>query len=227
MRTERIMSERRSVVGWLHLMLTVLLLGSVLTLGVLVAAGKFEIRQVNPSPLPPGPSIHAMAIPAFFDQGDRRAYCFKWEGTWIDCWIDVDIDGKKTRVADDLGKSLRVGAEAQEGPDKKPASSELSGQLVWFRHGERDKEVWELHISRISSDGKLMNGASTSAFTPPQSDATLRVRKGAVPRTEFAEVSGSSGSLSDGKELTLATFLTYGENGQVIRKAELKCKAVK
>ncbi len=39
------MSERRSVISWLHLVLTITLAGALLTIGVLVGRGKVESRQ--------------------------------------------------------------------------------------------------------------------------------------------------------------------------------------
>src|SRR5262245_1557274 len=99
MNPEGIMGERRSVVARLHLVLTILFAGALLTLGVLVAAEKVEIRPVGPAhdsrppggaqPPPAGPRIQPVAgAEEFFDLLGHKAYCLKYDGAWIDCWIE-------------------------------------------------------------------------------------------------------------------------------------------
>src|SRR4051794_14001692 len=98
------MAEKRLMLGWLHLTLTVLSGGVLLTLVLLLAVGKVEIRPVTPAPNEPSPpdgSSHGPRIEPvaneFLDMLGHKAKCFVYRGCWIDCWIEVEVDGHKTR----------------------------------------------------------------------------------------------------------------------------------
>jgi hypothetical protein len=162
----------------------------------------------------------------FFDLLDSKAFCFRYEGAWIDVWVEVEADGKVTRLAENLGGQLRGNVEAartlaEKDPGGQPAWGEPSGHLVWARRPGEDKEpkeVWDLVIDGWCRDSKSSRGFG-----------------GHVARqVSPARVSGFGSStirresLSDGKEVTLVTLVTAGEReGQISRKLTLKCKAAK
>ena len=128
--------EQRSLVRWFHRLVTIALGGVLLILGVLLAAGKVEIRPVKQGDTraPPDPRIEWMEDPdTVFDLlGDKeKPFCFKYEGTWIDCWIEVEVDGKTTRLAEVRGDDLRWHAELGRDTgekDREPAEKEAAGQ---------------------------------------------------------------------------------------------------
>lgn len=103
-----------------HLIVTVLLLGTVLTLVVLVALGQVEIGFVRPPPPPPakaakGPRIERVPeAEKYYELLGYRACLFRYEGGWVDCWIEVDVDGKKTVLAEGLGEGAKNIVQADE-----------------------------------------------------------------------------------------------------------------
>lgn len=220
------MGDRRSVAGWLHLAMTMLLAGGLLILVGLLAAGRVEIRAVTPAgatPAPGGavtPAVGARVEPVpggdhFFGLLGHTAYCLKYEGTWIDFWIEVDVEGQKTRLGEDLGVQLR--AADRVGADGQPPDGEPSGYVVWVRRSEGGKEVWDLAVSVVGQDGKARAAVRRIGISPPPPRASRGAGEGPA----------SGGSLGGGQEVTLAEFMTFGDAGQITRKAALKCKAAK
>jgi len=222
------MGVPKAVGKWLHLGLTLLLAGILLTIGVVVAIGKVEIRsagQVHDEPpqdrdtsQPADARIeHVAGADELFAALGQTAYCLKYEGALIDCWIEVDIDGKQTRLGGHVGEQFRAAVRAST--DGQTTVGEPSGYLVWVRREENGKEAWDLAVSLLDKEGRQISSASTHGISPPQPSAN----------SGSADSGGAfRGSLSDGQEATLATFMTFGEQeGQVTRTARLKCKAVK
>lgn len=209
------MGERKSVVGWLHCALTILLAVAAGTLGLLVATRKVEIRATGDAHAAPvGAYIRPVAgVAETFALLGHKAHCFEYKGAVIDCWIEVEIDGKKTR----LGEGLAISRDALQASDQGAgAGGEPSGHLIWVRRGENDDEKWDLAIS-ISEGGKAKAGATQLGITPPKSG----------PNRGSGESVSSGGSLVGGQEITLATVLTFRkQGGEVARTAVMKCKAV-
>jgi hypothetical protein len=200
-----------------HLLLTVVLAGALLTLGLLAAFGAIEIRWVDKVDKPaPGARIApAEGADEFFKTLGDEAYCFKYEGAWIDCWIEeVDQDGVKTRPWEASGKVLR---EMQGGQGQ--AAGTPSGYLVWVRRKRNDHEEWSLGVSAVGKGGQSFSSLKASGISSPP------LPKGG---SSGSHTLPSGGSLANAKEITLMAFTvgTSGANkGKVEWSASLMCKA--
>jgi hypothetical protein len=154
-----------------------------------------------------------------------EAYCFKYEGGWVDCWIDIDGFGpvaKPERLeAEGIKKSL-AGL-------LKDAVHQPSGSFVWIRRLV-DKEKEEQLAFRASvkfsvkpPDGVIdirTNNASISSLTDPW--------RGRLKGNERLERGKAEVVLRGDEVVTLVTILTAGEKeGEVSRTLKLQCKALK
>jgi hypothetical protein len=206
-----------------HLQLTVVLAGALLTLGLLAGFGVIEIRRLDKADKVDKPAPGARIAPAegvdeFFKTLGDEAYCFKYEGAWIDCWIEVDKDGVKSRPWEASGKLLRVIVEQGE------AVGMPSGYLVWVRRNRKDHEEWTMGVSAVSAAGKGgQSSGRLNAFgisSPPLPQGVSSGGSHALP---------SGGSLQDAKEITLMAFTVNAFNAdnkvKVEWSASLKCKA--
>jgi hypothetical protein len=208
-----------------HLIVTVLLLGAVLTLVVLVALGQVEIGFVRPPPPPPeskaakGPRIHAVPeAEKYYELLGYKACLFKYEDGWIDCWIEVDVDGKKTVIGEGFGEQVKNMAQANE-EQKRLFGEKPSGYLLWVRRKEDGKEVWDLILNVVAPDGKATASSFITGISPPPLAGTL---------SGSDQLSG--GPLTAGEEITLATItnsrLKEGKS-ETTRTAKLKCRLAK
>jgi hypothetical protein len=212
------MGEPGSMATRVHLLLTVVLAGALLTFGLLAAFGAIELRWVDKVDKPaPGARIApAEGADEFFKTLGDEAYCFKYEGAWIDCWIEVDKDGVKSRPWEASGKVLR---EMQGGPGQ-PAGTP-SGHLVWVRRKRNDHEEWSMGVSAV---GK---GAQSFSFLNASGKSSPPLPQGVSSGGSHALPSG--GSLQNTKEITLMAFTvsTFGADNKVNVEwsASLKCKS--
>jgi hypothetical protein len=222
--------RKEPVVKQLHLIMTVLLLGAVLTLVVLVAVGEVEIgfvRAPPPAPVapPPAPVAKAPAGPRIYPAHEAEKYyellgykgvVFKYDGGWIDGWIEVDVDGKKTVIEEALGKGVKQLGQGRAG-------DQPSGYLYWVRRTENNKEVWDLGLNVVASDGGERAFSRAIGISPPPLD---------MPKPGGADVWGGSGGgpLTAGKEIQLYEVSTSAPNegqGSTTRRAKLMCKLAK
>ena len=213
------MTEKRSMANRVHLLLTVLCAGTLLTLGLFVALGKIEIRQVDRSGNPAtSPAIEPVQEGnEYFAALGQEAYCFKYEGTWIDCWIEVEKDGEKSRLGE-VGMLLRESL----GKNKAQAITEPSGHLVWVRRKSGDKELWDLGIDLADRYGKLKASYHSTMSSPP-------LPSGPYGGRSMSRSSG--GSLKDGNEITLYSFdvstIDHDKKSKREWSAALKSRAAK
>lgn len=214
------MSEKRSMANRVLLLLTVLCAGALLTLGLLVALGRIEIRQVDRSgSAATGPAIEPVQEGnEYFAALGQEAYCFKYEGTWIDCWIEVEKDGEKSRLGE-VGMLLRESL----GKDTAQAITKLSGHLVWVRRKSGDKELWDLGIDVADANGEAKASSHTTVFSPPLPSGPYH------GGSKMSHLSG--GSLKDGNEITLYSFdvstIDADKKSKREWSAALKCRAAK
>jgi hypothetical protein len=212
-----------------HLIVTVLLLGAVLTLVVLVALGQVEIGFVRPPQPPPpeskapkGPRIHAVPeAEKYYELLGYKACLYKYEGGWVDCWIEVDVDGKQTVVGEGLGEGVKNIAQADE-EQRRRIGEHPSGYLLWVRRTEGNKEVWDLSLNVVSTDGKAETFSRRTGISPPPLD----LAKGSF-RGSGGDCSGFKGPLTAGEEITLATITNFGlkeDKSETTRTTKLKCK---
>ena len=209
-----------------HLIVTVLLLGTVLTLVVLVALGQVEIGFVRPPPPPPakaakGPRIERVPeAEKYYELLGYRACLFRYEGGWVDCWIEVDVDGKKTVLAEGLGEGAKNIAQADE-ELRRRIGEHPSGYLLWVRRKENDKEVWDLTLNVVAPDGKAEAFSRGDGISPPPLDMAKGSGRGSIG----PDCGG--GPLVTGKEMTVATVVNYGhkeDKSKTTRTAKLKCR---
>ena len=201
-----------------HMLLTVVLAGALLTLGMLAAFGAIQIRWVDKADkAAPGARITpAAGADEFFKALGDEAYCFKYEGAWIDCWIEVDKDGVKSRPWEASGNVLRemLGGQGQ-------AAATPTGYLVWVRRKGNDHEEWSMGLSAVGKGGQSFGWKNASGISsPPLPKGVSRGGSHALP---------SGGSLQNAKEITLMDFTvsTLGADNKikVEWRASLKCKA--
>jgi hypothetical protein len=220
------MGERGSLANRVHLLLTVVLAGALLTLALLAAFGVIEIRRVDKADKVDNPAPGARIAPTegvdkfFKTLGDEEAYCFKYEGAWIDCWIEVDKDGVKSRPWEASGKLLRAG-QGEQGQ----AGGTPSGYLVWVRRKRKDHEEWSTGVSAFSAvdkEGQSSGRLYASGISSPP------LPQGVTSGGSYALPSG--GSLQNAKEITLMAFTVHtfdaDKKVKVEWSASLKCKAV-
>jgi hypothetical protein len=152
-----------------------------------------------------------------------EAYCFKYEGGWVDCWIEIDGFGP-------VAKPERLSAEQIKknlASVRKEAVGQPSGSFVWIRRLV-DKEKEEQLAFRASvkfsvkpPDGVIsVDYSSISSLTDP-----WRARLKGNERLDR----GKAEVVLRGEEVvTLVTLLTAGEKeGEVSRTLKLQCKALK
>jgi hypothetical protein len=134
------------------------------------------------------------------------------------------MDGKKIRLGEGIGQSAQ--GNARVSPNGQLDSGEVSGYVVWVRRSEENKkeawDAWDLAVQVLGKDGKDIGSTSIRGLAPPSVSGGTIIEKG-VPGVSLSGVSGLSG----GQEVTLAGFQTTDKENKIIRKAELKCKALK
>jgi hypothetical protein len=93
---------------------------------------------------------------------------FKYTGTYIDCWLESEIDGKWVashqvwgkvlkQTGDDIGKMLTEAAEKGKAEEKAPpADTPLFGYLAWGRRISKgnDEVLCELLLTAGGEDGQ-------------------------------------------------------------------------
>jgi hypothetical protein len=127
------MSDKALIANRIHWLLTILCAGALLVLGLLVMRGKIEIRKLDGFR---GAAIdYAPEGEKYFATAGLDACCFRYEGTWIDCWIEEEKNGEKSKIVG-LGEG-----EPDWRPLESPGIERPSGHLVWARHKSGDKEL--------------------------------------------------------------------------------------
>lgn len=205
-------------VGWARMQLALIILFG-------VAAGTFCALWVtgtkgNPSTgavqdRPQGPRITASQEAAqFFQLAGQQAFCFKYDGCLIDIWIEVEFDGKTTRLGERLGPMARDAAIVSARNTGRPEPlSEPSGYVTWVERSDGGKPVWDLAIG-VASGGKQVASSRDAGLSTP-----------AGWGSSLSWVTPGE-SLPDVGEVTLAT-LGSDRPGGPPRTAKLKCRVVK
>lgn len=208
-----------------HVLVTVLLLGAVLTLLILIAVGQVEIGIVRaPQPTPPvpksptGPGIQRVpeAEKYFEVLGYEKACLFKYDGGWLDCWIEEDnMDGKTEVRGDYLGKDTKEWVARN--PEKmRLIGQQPSGYVLWGRRAVKDIQCWDLVLYVAAAEGGPCASHRVEALS-----WTMDVVKGST------EGAGTEGPLTAGEEMTLYTVTSSAEKGKSPRKITLKCRLAK
>ena len=151
------------------------------------------------------------------------AYCFRFEGPLFSCWLECDVDGKKTKAIPFVDGS---------------PPGRYSGSFVLLRHTENKQEVWSYlyDYRRITGDRdsevpKRVGITITNdrmVGTPSFRDFIPQPGSVSKPRLVRAKPEISEISLKEGQEGTLATLLSIGEkDGETTRSVKLQCKAAK
>ena len=137
----------------------------------------------------------------------------------MDCWIEVDFEGKKTILGDNLGK-LRKASDPKGMTGEQP-----SGYLLWVRRKENGKEVWDLALNSISiaPDGKSEGSNRIRGISPPPPPS---------PAKYFGSMGCGGGPLFVGRENTLSVIsvMTQDDPGLKLPStwtAKLKCRLMK
>ncbi|MCL4200920.1 MAG: hypothetical protein KJ000_00395 [Pirellulaceae bacterium] len=147
-----------------------------------------------------------------------EADCFKFDGGWVDCWVEIDVGGKKTRL-EAAAPLHRIATEKNALAD--PVVGQPSGSFLWIRRLDK-QEAWVLPF-RFSV--KTANGVSSGSSTPRLADGPPQPSE----KGEERLVSGDAEVLLKGDEVvTLVTLFTDGEkDGEITRTAKLQCRALK
>jgi hypothetical protein len=150
-----------------------------------------------------------------------EADCFKYEGGWIACWVEIDVAGKKDRWGEDeeIHRTAALQNLFNEQVVGKP-----SGSLVWVRRSQNKHEAWDLAFKcKPKTSGGDTGSASKITLAPPDgppqpiSEGKRRLVHGDA---EFA--------LKEGQVVTLVTVENAGEkDGDLARSVKLQCKALK
>jgi hypothetical protein len=231
------MNDQWSSATRLHLLATACLGAAVLTFAVLAAVGMLEVRLVRDpaQKSPPTSTSPREPVPAgtrepqepwvreivdakpYFALLGYDASLFRYQGGWIDAWIEVEVEGQKTLLGKELGDTLRTDAEGLGRVMTAP-----SGYLLWVRQKEHGAEVWDLALSYNGQDGNLSGSVHEKRITPPQpksgagtegSGIWSREGGGFIPPTKEGLFVLDGFRNRDGKEIT--------------RKVELKCRFMK
>lgn len=147
-----------------------------------------------------------------------EADCFKFEGGWVNCWVEIDVGGKKTRF--ESAAPLHQ-ISAKNNVLKDPVVGQPSGSFLWVRRLDK-QEAWVLPF-RFSV--KTANGVSSGSSTPRLADGPPQPSSKGKERL----VRGEADVLLKGDEVvTLVTLLNEGEKeGEISRTAKLQCKSLK
>ncbi len=223
------MNEQKSVVRELRvtlagmLRLTAFIVIVPVTLGALGLSGvdtRYKLHAAEGSQQPDAPTprrnlrIEKMReAQRFFEMIGLQAHCFRYEGAWVDCWIEVETKGKVTRLGEKLGRECR--AYRQAATEAGRTFTKPSGRIVWVRRLPHETEVWDLAISVID-DGGNYQSTPCLGISPPQVDPNLIRRTDYVPHW-----------LDGRREVVLITFdVKDSQTGQIVRSAKLKCRVV-
>ena len=147
-----------------------------------------------------------------------EADCFKFEGGWIDCWVEIDVGGKNTKL--ESAAPLHQ-ISAKNNALKDPVVGQPSGSFLWIRRLDK-QEAWVLPF-RFSV--KTANGVSSGSSTPRLADGPPQPNAKGKERL----VRGEGEVMLKGEEVvTLVTLLNEGEKaGEITRTAKLQCKALR
>jgi len=136
-----------------HAAVTALLGGGVLLLVVLTAIGLVEIRYTgrlkataSSDPSASGPQI--VRVGADLDLEDFAtpvSVHFRYSGTLIDCWLEVETDGQKTVVVEHRSRPPTGGDSSQEPKRGTWGFVHLIERLE--RQGDQERYVWNLTVS--------------------------------------------------------------------------------
>jgi len=223
-----VMPQRRS--RFLLAVVSVLLVGLV-GFGSLLALGILEVRRAGRSAeKPTGSEPGASSQPSVADQTtptakvtnvtsssplmpfvDSSGHCFKYEGAWVECLIEIEENGQKTVVAE-ITANLKNNAQAANRHNDRLKGKPPSGYIAWVSSSEGDQKVWHLWANVI--DPETGEPIATMTRSTPKAHAT--------PRS--VDITGTPGGpLKAGKDTVLVTRTVF-EDEKVVRTARLVCR---
>jgi len=147
-----------------------------------------------------------------------EADCFKFEGGWIDCWIEIDVGGERHRL-ESAAPLHRI--SARDNVQKDPVVGQPSGSFLWIRRVDKQ----ELCVLPFRFSVKTANGMASGSSNPRLADGPPQ------PSVKGNErlIRGDAEVLLNGDDVvTLVTLMNEGETkGEITRTAKLHCKALK
>jgi hypothetical protein len=151
-----------------------------------------------------------------------EADCFKYEGDWIDCWIEIDVDGKQSTWGEGRGEIMRLAATKNVAGE--PGVGKPSGSMVWVRRSQNKDEVWDLALSgKVKIAGGEERSSSTLTLGPPNGPPQPR-----VVRAQRLLRGDAEAVLKNGQAATLVTQLSLSDKaGDITRTVKLQCKPLK
>jgi hypothetical protein len=130
----------------------------------------------------------------------------------VDAWVEVEIDGQRTRLGEVLGRHLLKAGLPEDSPS-------LSGYILWARAKQLktgEKEVWRLAIGVQDKSGKITTWAADDDLRPPGSEVAYGIVTGSG--------TGHGYVMSDPEGVyTLYNAVERG-SGSARRKVELRCR---
>ena len=204
----------------LHSLVTLTLAAALLAVGGFLATGVLGVptpAPPPPSPLPTPdgswepaapwvrPAPNADFLPLLVGQ---KVEVFEYNGPPVSTWIEVEMDGQRTRLGGRLGSdwAKEVGL---------PADAVPSGYILCERSKSGEKEVWRLAVGVRNKAGKVVLSVVEDDLRPPG--------WGRVPGS--GAVYGGSGYVVPDKDetYTLYSGVDLGP-GEARRKVELRCR---
>jgi hypothetical protein len=209
------------------------LLAIAVIVAVLLAIGTLELRippkskgAAQEGQQIPGPRVELIEADKYFKMMGWESSVFKYSGGFLECWLEIETDGKTESVGKSLGRDLKATASLSEQP---LAAESVRGHIIWLRRNDLTVgETWDLCITAGEEGREDSANSWVRNIVPSNLKPILEHDPGPGVHWGRSSAPSSGGTLRPSEEMVLAT-LTVSEipkqgDSKTRRMVRLKCK---